>query len=281
MHLLYLIKTTLIDDYFKYIYEENFNLYWNKIEPKLSHITLTSNFKDLFWKMISYEPKNRPTIDEILEHPWFNEINDKKKNNFKEFQKLEEEIKDYFTDLLEGVKAQNVEYIKKEDIESMIAPYNKSGSINNNEEVFDSNVLPKLLTSPMNIKYCINIKGNLNPVKFMNKLCKKIKEEFGIEKCHINTDPEILKLNLTFLKDIEKDENEEEKEDNKKELNGEKDEDEGEEDDEDNNSLEIQIKLYKDSEKYILRFKERKGNKKDFFDKYKEISNLVVKILKN
>ena len=136
--------------------------------------------------------------------------------------------------------------------------------------------MPKFLESPMNVKYCINIKGNLKPVNFMNKLCKKINDEFGFSKCLINTAPGILKLNLTFLKEIEKDENEKEKNDNNKELNEEK-----EEDDEDNNDLKIQIKLYKDSEKYILRFKEVKGDRKDFIDKYKYISNLVVELLKN
>ena len=267
------------DDYFKYIYEENFNLYWNTIEPKLSHITLTSNFKDLFWKMISYEPKNRPTIDVILEHPWFKEINDMKKNNLKGFQDLEKKIKDYFTSLLEEVKEQNIEYIKKEDYESTTAPYNKGGSNDKNEGPFDSNAMPKLLESPMNIKYCINIKGNLKPVNFMNRLCKKINDEFGFSKCLINTAPGILKLNLTFLNIIEENENEEEKNDNNEELNEEKEE--NEEDDEDNNDLKIQIKLYKDSEKYILRFKEVKGDRKDFIDKYKYISNFVVELLNN
>ena len=113
----------------------------------------------------------------------------------------------------------------------------------------------------------------------MNRLCKKINDEFGFSKCLINTAPGILKLNLTFLNIIEENENEEEKNDNNEELNEEKEE--NEEDDEDNNDLKIQIKLYKDSEKYILRFKEVKGDRKDFIDKYKYISNLVVELLKN
>ena len=142
--------------------------------------------------------------------------------------------------------------------------------------------MPKILNTPMNIKYCINIKGNLKPVNFMNELCNKIKEEFGILKCLINTNSEILKFNITCLEDIEKDKNEKEEkeiEDINKKIKEEKDEDE--EEDEDNNVLIMQIKLYKDSEKYILRFKEIKGNRIDFIDKYKEISNFVVKLLKN
>ena len=109
----------------------------------------------------------------------------------------------------------------------------------------------------------------------MNKLCKMIKDEFGILKCYINTDPDILKFNISILKETEKDENENEVKD--KECN----EEEGDnEDEEENNDIKMQIKLYKDSEKYILRFKETKGNRKDFLNKYEAISNLVVKLLK-
>ena len=269
------------DSLFRLIINNKYKLYWETMVGVVAKngIVLSDNFKELFWKMISYEPQNRPTIDKILEHPWFKDINDMKKNNLTRFQKLEKEIKDYFTSLLEEVKEQNIEYIKKEDYESTTAPYNKGGSNEKDEGPFDSNAMPKLLESPMNIKYCINIKGDLKPVNFMNRLCKKINDEFGFSKCLINTAPGILKLNLTFLNNIEKNENDEEKNDNNVELNEEKDE--NEEDDEDNNDFKIQIKLYKDSEKYILRFKEVKGDRKDFIDKYKYISNLVVELLKN
>ena len=51
----------------------------------------------------------------------------------------------------------------------------------------------------MNVKYCINIKGYLAPVSFMNKLYEMIKNEFEIE-CNINTEPEILKMIINFEK---------------------------------------------------------------------------------
>ena len=31
---------------------------------------ISEDFKDLYWKMISSDPDSRPTIDEILNHPW-------------------------------------------------------------------------------------------------------------------------------------------------------------------------------------------------------------------
>ena len=47
-----------------------------------------------------------------------------------------------------------------------------------------------------------------------------------------------------------------------------------------NNKIKMEIKLYQSSEKYVLRFKKKEGNRKDFIDKYKDISNLALKLLK-
>ena len=268
------------DSVFKRIILNKEKSFWDKMDPKLKlkkEIVLSPEFKDLYWKMISYDPQKRPTIDEILKHPWFQEINDIKKNDLKRLKKLEEDIKNFFENLYPSVKEVLADKLDEDDKESMKASYNRSISNNKDkdEKVFNSNAKPKFLNSPMNIKYCINIKGNLEPVNFMNKLCKMIRDEFGILKCYINTDPEILKFNISILKETEKDENENEVKD--KECN----EEEGDnEDEEENNDIKMQIKLYKDSEKYILRFKETKGNRKDFLNKYEAISNLVIKLLK-
>ena len=267
------------DSVFKRIILNRDDLFWDKMdrELKLKEIFLSQEFKDLYWKMISFDPQKRPTIDEILKHPWFQEINDIKKNNLKRLKELEEEIKNFFENLYPSVKEVLANKLDEDDKESMEATYNKSISNNEDKEVqaFNSNAKPKFLNSPMNIKYCINIKGNLEPVNFMNKLCKMIKDEFGILKCYINTDPDILKFNISILKETEKDETENEVKD--KECNEEED---NNEDEEENNDIKMQIKLYKDSEKYILRFKETKGNRKDFLNKYEAISNLVIKLLK-
>ena len=268
-------KPTKSDSYFKKIYDDQYELYWNKMDSILN-ITLSPEFKDLFWKMASFEPKKRPTIDIILKHPWFNEINDIKKNNPKKFEELEEKIKKFFTDLVEFVKEANIEELKNEDLESQNKSYNRGISNNKDDQAFNSNAKPKLVNTPMKMKYCINIKGNFKPVNFMNRLCKMIKDEFGILKCHINTDPEILKFNITILKEIAKDDDENEIKN--KDCNEE--ENENEEEEEENNDIKMQIKLYKDSEKYILRFKEIKGNKEDFLEKYEAISKLVLKLLK-
>ena len=161
--------------------------------------------------------------------------------------------------------------LRKADANSVYAPYNRS--ISDNIGVFNPNAKPKIIDTPMNVKYCINIRGYLDPVLFMNKLCEMIKNEFEIE-CSIDTDPEILKMRINFEKSLE-----EKNEEEDKEFEEEKKENEENNEEEDNTETEMEIKLYKDTEKYMLRFKEKKGNRKIFIDKYKIISDMAIKLL--
>ena len=234
---------------FKYIIEENYELYWKEIENKLIiEDDLSPDFKDLLWKMVSYAPNKRITIDEMLAHPWFKEINDMKKDNPDEFKKKEEEIKDMFKSVIDQVNDSLKLELDNGNIKSKEASYNKG--VSDNKGIFNSNAKPKKVYAPMNIKYCINIIGILEPVKFMNRLYDEIKDEFILEY-NINPDKKILKL------DIEKDTKN------------------------DDESLTMEIKLYQDSEKYILRFKQKNGDIYKFFDIYKNISDKAIKLLNN
>ena len=59
--------------------------YWNIIDTSIKGIT--QDFKDLFFAMVSFNPKKRPKIDEILNHNWFKEINTMKKEQKKILKK--------------------------------------------------------------------------------------------------------------------------------------------------------------------------------------------------
>ena len=52
---------------------------------------LSDEFKQLFIRMVAYEPSKRPRIKDILKDSWFDEINNLLKNNKKEYEKLEQE----------------------------------------------------------------------------------------------------------------------------------------------------------------------------------------------
>ena len=55
------------DEYFyKLILENKLDTYWKKVGGQ----TLSSEFKDLILQIFSYDPKKRPSIDDIKKHPW-------------------------------------------------------------------------------------------------------------------------------------------------------------------------------------------------------------------
>ena len=58
------------DEYFfALIHNKKTEKYWKKVGGE----DLSSDFKDLIFKIFNYEGKNRPTIDEIKKHPWLND----------------------------------------------------------------------------------------------------------------------------------------------------------------------------------------------------------------
>ena len=40
----------------------------------MKNFNLSEDFKDLYQRMISYEPSERPTFDEILNHPFLKDM---------------------------------------------------------------------------------------------------------------------------------------------------------------------------------------------------------------
>ena len=78
---------TIPDKLYKYIKEKNDIEYWKTIENIEG---LSEDFKTLYLKMVAYNPKERPTIEEIYNYEWMKEIRDLDDT---EFQKCEEELK--------------------------------------------------------------------------------------------------------------------------------------------------------------------------------------------
>lgn len=75
------------DEAYKFITSYEYEKYWarlGKIGNGLSH-----EFKDLFLKMISFIPSERPEIGEIIEHPWMKLMTPLEKEVKEEFQRRE------------------------------------------------------------------------------------------------------------------------------------------------------------------------------------------------
>ncbi len=61
-----------IDDSYKNIKDKNYENLWNIITQT---DRLSNEFKNLFVRMVAYNPEERPRIKDILLDPWLNELN--------------------------------------------------------------------------------------------------------------------------------------------------------------------------------------------------------------
>ena len=59
---------------YEYIKDKNICTYWEKLGSMISIDELSHEFKNLYIKMVSFNPSERPTIEEILNDDWMKEI---------------------------------------------------------------------------------------------------------------------------------------------------------------------------------------------------------------
>ena len=86
---------------YNFIMEKKINTYWKILETNFNINGLSEEFKKLYIKMVSFNPKERPTIEEIYNDEWMKEIKDLNEEEFKtyenelikELKKREEEMK--------------------------------------------------------------------------------------------------------------------------------------------------------------------------------------------
>ena len=93
-------KASPNDFLYKYIKNKDEDNYW-KIYGKMINLPhLSKEFKKLFFKMVSFNPNERPTIEEILKDPWLAEITSLDENGLelleKELIKEFKECEEYF-----------------------------------------------------------------------------------------------------------------------------------------------------------------------------------------
>ena len=59
---------------YKLIKTKQYELYWEMLEKYLNIKNLNENFKNLFLKLVAYNPEERPTIEEIKNHEWMQDV---------------------------------------------------------------------------------------------------------------------------------------------------------------------------------------------------------------
>ena len=225
---------------YKYIIDGNKNEFWSEL-LKESNGKYSSEFKDLCWKMIDLDPKKRPEIGDILKDKWFGEIRNMNAEQLGNYEKAIN-LENALLEKLEKVQVIKEYHLNKTSKNVGYIPTVKSLEENSNF-YFTDEINPKEIKSGRFMNYIINIKGSINPKDFMNFLLSEIFEEFG-KMCRIEKDEENAKIKIDF-EDIDK------------------------------NIYTIGIKLYKTDEGYLLRFIKKGGTKKDFFDIYERIVDLI------
>ena len=78
------------DPYYKFIIRKMVYDYWHKVSLNIN-FNLSDNFKELYIGMVAYKPEERPTINEILNSSWLQEVNNL---NPQQIHDLENEIRE-------------------------------------------------------------------------------------------------------------------------------------------------------------------------------------------
>ena len=74
-----------IKQLYRFIKEKDEEKYWETLKEK-NIDGLSPEFKDLFLKMVAFDPMERPTIKEILNHIWMREVSILSEEEFKKYE---------------------------------------------------------------------------------------------------------------------------------------------------------------------------------------------------
>jgi len=269
-------KAEINDKNYKLIMIRKYNNFWQKIKIKNLN-EISDGFKKLFVKMVALLPKERPTIDSILEDDWMKEIKEKNENELKD---LELELYEEFLKREEIIKKLTQ---KDYNIENKDKNDDDNRSLKDEGKLFfniEDNPIKEFKKGKI-FEYFIKIKGNLSPYKYMNDLANKIEEENEDEKreydCKIEPIENKLKFKAIFSA-VELEEEEENDEEVIKELEklslelGENNDDNDDNDDIKRKECIINVELFKyENEGFLLRFLRKSGEMNDFYNIIKKI----------
>ena len=243
---------------YKKIKENKIEDFWDNISKKNVGFNPSDEFKKLFDGMISYNPNDRITIEDMLKSDWLRETN---KLNLEEniYNKCDNKWKDIINKRNKKIKL---------GIYEEVGYQTRSIDIDR-EEYFDEDI-KSTYENPDNYNYVIKIefeKGNGN--LFMNALYKILREEFKFNDS-IDLMPQNSELEIIIDEKIEE------------KYNCEKGEELEEKEEAGAEELRYSIKLYEDINnfgEYFLRFNYINGRLTQFYKRFEEINHLIENMI--
>lgn len=229
--------------FYSYIIEGKEEDYWNNIKSIVDY-DFSKEFMDLYMRMISYDPDDRPNANKILNHEWFKQI---REMNADQLKNMEDEIKKEFLSREQKIQEQITEEIEKynKDSESL------TRGIGDDDEIyFENDIEPYQMPNELDNTFGITIKRQMDPTKLMNHILTILDKKIG-NNCRIEKSEDKPKFVIEYDDENKKNEN----------MLG--------------NEVSMKAKLYKVNDEYLLKFTKVRGTKKNFFDKFTDISKIV------
>ena len=202
-------EATVYNKFYSLIIKKKSIILWDSIikyfdkksEIKNSFLILTEELKNLYIKMVSYNPNLRPSIDDILDDPWMKEVTSLDDKEYSELEKeVYEEFKKREKDVINNNETIN---IHNNNNNNKICSGNDKGISDDEFEYFDLSLTPKYIQkSRLIMNNYIKINGNLRPSEFMNSLANKIVEKFE-GNAKIKESKKNLKFNVVFEEPLE------------------------------------------------------------------------------
>ena len=238
--------------------------YWESVFKAGVREDLTENFKDLYLKMVAFNPDERATMKDILESPWmqeYNHLSQEKKDN------LENEVNEELS----------IRYNKFQECNSELKPSieildgYKTRAFNNENIIFPNNLRPKKIPNDrINMNHYIIINGYINVIEFMNSLYNIIDndEMFNEQKeFFVEASEKDLRFDVTFENKIEKSIYDDDDENNGKKVQQYP-----------NTKMAIELFQYEDG-RYLLEFLRTGGEIKDYYKYFLKIKEIIKEIL--
>ena len=263
------IQATRNDKYYRCIMAKKYNMYWNLVTGLIGSVS--EDLKNLYIKMVSFSPEQRPSIEDIFQDPWMKEVTSLDEKCYHE---LEHEVFEKFKQMEIDVKNTNEIIEAQGSNESNLGNDRALGD----EEVgyFDLSLTPKLIQKTgLNMQNYMKINGDLKPATFMNALANKIVKDFG-DNAKIENYKNGLKFNVVFEDELEDEEDPDEELEKELEKLGLEDVDEETITKKD---CVIQIKLFQSlNGGYLVRFVRKGGEIEDYHKKLDSIISIVKKV---